>query len=239
MVDELTLYCNCFPGHQPNHHQYNQKNLLCGSATLSTTEKQYYKNRGFVLDDENENNISHLNNYFGDLTGLYHIWKNTNHEFVGTNQYRRFWDEKRITSLNKNVLYVSEPYNFDKNIAEQFIEGHGVNGLHVLTSAVLRKRINMTEETLLKMNQTTQVSSCNMFFAHNELFNKVCDTLFAIIFELYEGCKYALDFIQKEKQTRMLAYLSERILTLLYIEKEYYFGNIQLVTVPWVYKYND
>lgn len=239
MVDELTLYCNCFNKHEPEHHQYDQKNLLCGSSLLLPAERKKYEKKNFVFDDTGDN-ISQLNPYLGDLTGLYYVWKNTNHEFVGTNQYRRFWIEKELeeSGLNKNTLYISRPCLFKTSVADQFIECHGVNGLNILTSAVMHGKVDLTFERIACLNQIQKMSTCNMFFAENKIFNRVCDTLFSIVFELFEGSKYTLDFVQKESQKRMLAYLAERILTVLYIHKDYYFGNVEIVPITWDYR-ND
>lgn len=234
----LTLYCNCFENHEPEHFQYDQRSLMCGSASLSSEKREEYKKKNFYFDDDAKDNISHLNKYLGDLTGLYYVWKNTNHEFVGTNQYRRFWNEEQIKnlSLKENTLYVSAPCVFhNESVSDQFIGVHGVNGLYVLTSASIQKKIDMTLDKILVLRDINYMSTCNMFFAHNKIFDKVCETLFEMVFELYEGCKYTLDFIQKENQTRMLAFLAERILTILYLNKKYYFGNIEIESVRWEY----
>jgi hypothetical protein len=72
-----------------------------------------------------------------------------------------------------------------------------------------------------------------MFFGHRKVFNKVCSVLFEIIFEVYNGTKFALPFIQNIGQKRMIAFLSERILTLLYLNSNQYFGDIDIVDVGW------
>lgn len=231
----LTLYCNSFRGREPKHTQFNQINLMCGSHGLSETERKLYTEKNFVFDDIHTDNISHLNKYLGDLTGLYHVWKHTNHEFVGTNQYRRFYNEEQINSLslNENTLYVSNPAYFEETIAKQFIYWHSEIGLKILHNASKNKKIDFTVEMVEAMYKVQHVSIANMFFAHNKLFNRVCDILFPIIFELYEGTKYTLDYIQPPTQTRMLAFLAERILTMMYFNKDYYFGNIEIQSVQF------
>ena len=234
----LTLYCNSILNQEPRHTQYIQKNLICGSSSLSDEDRTMLTQKGYCFDDQGDN-ISHLNKYFGDLTGLYYVWKNTNHEFVGTNQYRRFWNEPELTrvGLHEKVLYVSNPMVFDYNMAQQYQDAHGPAGLHILTSAIQRGKIDMTIDTLNKLKEINYISTCNMFFGHKDVFDKVCSILFPMMFELYEGSKYSLDFVQPDKQTRIIAFLAERILTLLYTEREYYFGkDLFIQSINWVYK---
>lgn len=230
----LTLYCNSIKGREPRHTQYDQKPLICGASNLTQQEKEIYTGKNYLFDDSGDN-ISHLNRYLGDLTGLYYIWKNTNHEFVGTNQYRRFWIESEIENvgIKENTLYVSNPFYFEESIATQFMDHHGQIGLNILMYASKAGKIDLSPDKVETLLDIKHLSACNMFFGHNKVFNKVCEVLFPIILELYEGTKYTLEFIQPETQSRMLAFLSERILTLLYINKDYYFGNIDIQSINY------
>lgn len=238
----LTLYCNSFAGKNPLHTQCNQKTLMCGSYNLSDNIKKICAEKEYILDDTFQN-ISHLNYLLGDLTGLYWIWKNTNDEFVGTNQYRRFYDDKQLNSLfplNKNTLYVSEFLTFSRSSWNQYIVSHGELGIKLLKKACQLKTIPLNEGMLNSLYHTNKLSTCNTFFAHKTLFDKTCELLFEIIFELYRGSKYLLDFTQFGLHTgrdpndkRLLAFLAERILNIIYIHKNYFFGNVSIMPVKY------
>lgn len=182
----------------------------------------------WVFDDSG-NSISSMNRWLGDLTGLYWVWKNTTDEYVGTNQYRRFWVEDSMPKmLNDTTLYVTTPYVFPDSTLEQYRTCHGDIGLQILYEAALQNKFCLTTEMVRHLEFINHVSSCNMFFGHRRVFNQVCEKLFAIIFELYEGTKYALPYIQHETQSRMLAFLAERILTLMYLHKDEIFDKIDI-----------
>lgn len=238
----LTLYCNSFAGKDPLHYQANQKTLMCGSYYLDNNVKEESIKKGHILDDSLQN-ISHLNHLLGDLTGLYWIWKNATEEFLGTNQYRRFYDKNHLNSLfplDKNTLYVFDFLKFNHNVWEQYVLSHGELGLKLLLKSVKLKQISLTEPMVDTLFHTNKLSPCNTFFAHKSLFDKSCEILFDIIFELYRGSKYLLEFTQFGLHTgrdpndkRLLAFLAERILNIIYYNSKYFLGNINIVPVKY------
>jgi len=234
-MNNLSLYCNCFFEHENRISQFYQKNLICGSSSLSEELKKPLLEKHFLMDDSGDN-ISHLNKWLGDLTGLYWVWKNTDDEIVGTNQYRRFWNDDIIKNIefDDNTLYVAGPYNFgDMTAMAQFIHHHGSIGLDILNEAATNKKINMDSKMIYGLAGIKGLSGCNMFFGHRKIFDKTCEILFEMMFELYEGSKYTLPYIQMPGQTRLLAFLSERILNIMYMNSEYYYGKVKLVPVPF------
>lgn len=238
----LTLYCNSFAGKAPLHTQCNQKTLMCGSYNLAEIIKKDCINKGFILDDTFQN-ISHLNNVLGDLTGLYWIWKNTNDEFLGTNQYRRFYDDQQLQSLfplDKNTLYVSNFLYFGESVWHQYIKSHGELGMKLLKKAIASNNVSITEKMFNDLFFTNKLSTCNTFFAHKSLFDKTCQVLFDIIFELYRGSKYLLEYVQFNLHTgrdpndkRLLAFLAERILNIIYFNSNYFLGIKNIIPINY------
>jgi hypothetical protein len=221
---------------------------MCGSHFLTDSIKQQCIDKGYILDNTG-NNISKMNPIFGDLTGLYWVWKNTNDEFVGTNQYRRFYSESQINSflpLDKNTLYVAHFLICQSNLWDQYISSHGPIGIKILSEASRMKKIPITKDMIDSMYQHKLVSPCNMFFGHRYIFDLVCKVFFEIIFELYQGTKYTLNLIQDGVHSgrsfndkRLLAFLGERILNILYFYSSHFFGNIHIQPIKHGEKIND
>lgn len=226
---KLSLYCNCFDINLNRHTQVNQTNLMCGASALTPEYKQELAEKNFVFDDTGDN-ISHLNKWLGDLTGLYWVWKNTNNEYVGTNQYRRFYEDSDLLllDLKPNTIYITAPLVFDTNnyssTYDQFVRHHTDLAFKILYGAIAENKVNFPPHLIEGLRGINHLSPCNMFFAQRDTFNKLCDILFSIIMELYEGSKYAMPWIQPAGQSRMLAFLAERILHMVYLNKNYYFG---------------
>lgn len=241
----INLYCNSYNGIIPRHYQQNQHTLMCGSIFMPSEMRNVCISKGYILDNTFYN-ISHLNHLLGDLTGLYWVWKNTTDEFVGVNQYCRFYDDdqlKELIEIDKNTLYVSNFVKF-KNLSiwEQFNYFHTDIGIRMLYSAIKDNKISITEKMADNLNFYTQLSTCNSFFAHRKIFDKVCYILFEIIFELYNGSKYLIEHIQNNmhlknsNDKRLLAFLSERILNIIYHNIDHFIGkNIMIKPINFNY----
>jgi len=213
---------------------------MCNSHVLSNQQRWDLSQRGFLFDDQGDH-ISHDNCWLGDLTGLYWVWRNTEDEWVGTNQYRRFYDEPNLYDLVQcqQTLWISNWVGFRNNadqivsIAEQYASCHGRIGLDILYEAAQRKSISIPVHMIESMTLIQHLSPCNMFFGHRQIFSKICKILFDVIFELRAGAKYALPYVQPNNQTRMLAFLAERVLSLIYHNHRYFLGNVNIVPVPY------
>lgn len=207
----------------------NQKNIMAGSFNLSEEERLKLQNQKYILDDEGDN-ISHLNKHFGDLTALYWAWKNSKDEYVGMSQYRRFWDEdnlKNLLPLEEKTIYIPQPYEFG-SVLQQYIECHGEYGIKKLKEYVKTKPMKLTDHLIDDLNNIYTIYPFNMMMCHKNLFDKVCETLFEILFDIYDSDM--IEYINErskldEYQRRLPAFLSERILTLMYVHRKYFFGD--------------
>ena len=233
--NNIAIYCVCFPQHEPRKTQVYQKNIMCNASTISSEYHSELAKKGFVFDN-NGDNISNLNWVLGDLTATYWIWKNSTYDFVGTSQYRRFWDDSISTlSFEKNTLYVQEPRILDDTLKNQYIGSHGELGLNLLDELALKNKIVLTTEMLEKTYSLRYLYSCNMFIAHKPTYDNFCKIVFDIVFELYNSYE---DIIKKldPYNRRMPAFLAERIITALVVNKEYFFPELNIVPLKWSVK---
>jgi hypothetical protein len=211
--------------------QFDQRNLMCGADSFDPAYREDLTSRGFVLDDTG-NNVSNLNRFLGDLTGLYWVWKNTEDTVVGTNQYRRMWDNNEIKKIvfEPDTIYVPSRVPFEESAYDQYVRHHGQYGMDLLFSAVNKNKIDLPHVADLK---TVRYLHCNnMFIADREVFNQICQRLFDIVFSLYKGIVHLLPGAPAN-QTRTIAFLAERILTVMFINFEYYFGKVKIQEVGW------
>jgi hypothetical protein len=214
---------------------------MCGSYNISDDYRAKLASKGFLFDDTGDN-ISHLNKWFADLTGLYWVWKNTDDEILGINQYRRAWNNDSIRNLvfKNNTIYITPLFRFNNSTYDQFVESHTEMGLKILREAAERKVIHITPDMVDDLKRIDFLSSCYMMITTRDLFDEVCKLLFDVVLELYHGTKYALPFIQYDKvwntdQTRMIAFLAERIMTLILMHKKYYLKtNPDIEILDWI-----
>lgn len=230
-INNLVMYCLCHNENFPRHSQFQQKKLMCNAHKLEDFERSYLKQKQFLFDDDGDN-ISNLNWTFGDLTGTYYVWKNTNHEFVGHNQYRRFWNETTIFELEENTLYHSSAWEFGNlSCAGQYIQCHQQDALNALSAleTIAKKRFN--KEHVHTLYQINHINACNMFFGHKLVYDKFCEVLFEIMFDVYHEAEHFIRKIVGYNQ-RMIAFLAERVMTSLIHNHKYFFGNTKMVPVP-------
>lgn len=242
MVD-LSLYCNCHGEKLNKMTQFNQKNLLCGSFDIPNEKRTLLD--GFAFDDTGDN-ISHLNKYFGELTGLYWVWKNTDEEIIGTNQYRIFWNEDDLSQVkfNKNEMAIVKKIDvndYTKNNTkrlstyEHFTYCHGDMGMILLRGMIGHRHCltpTLRTHMIDNLDWTSSLHPYNMFVAGRKIFNKTCEILFDIIMEFYDRFGFLLDEISyKYDQIRLIDFLSERILHMIYMNSTYFFKDVELKEV--------
>lgn len=251
---DISLYCICHKGVENKSSQFNQKNLMCGAVNYPPEYKEYIKNKNYLLDDKGDN-ISHLNPFFGQLCGLYWSWKNDQSEWVGINTYRIFWDTQELSNKIKknNIFYIPESFyindiihdpllgNRNMNLYEQYQFYHGSIGWDLLYGLCKTSDIPLKSEMIDELKTQHRIYPYNMFIAHRELYNKICEILFEILFKFYDKYKFILPTIQAHyNQIRLIDYLAERILHIIYTNKSYFLPNTEFEPIKMItYKHDE
>ena len=147
------MYCICL--HDRNYRTV--KDL--GYIPVGLGKKSF--SDGWLRDNQGEN-ISEKNNYYGEYTFHYWFWKNKidqieNGTWIGFCAYRRFWlnNKKTVSKPNKNnfLIHVPEEWNnYDTILGQQFfinkmklskLVKHGLRSLLNRPSAIFEKNRNI------------------------------------------------------------------------------------------------
>ena len=192
------------------------------------------------IDEKNGINISHLNSYYGELTGIYWIWKNAiddmnNEDIIGNCHYRKLWLNQLYLKKQKNTfnsLY-SKLLNFDnlnfnkldaiqvqpiffktKNLMDDFFEIHGTDildkSLHFLDS---KNRKDFSHH--LKNNKLFPL---NMFITKVKYFREYCEIIFPWLHNCFKYCE--ANNLLKGYNSRLPAFLAERFTSYWYSQKK-------------------
>jgi hypothetical protein len=237
----ISLYCNCYRNKINKKTEYNQKNLMLGSISYDPKLKSELFLNGFIFDDTGDN-ISHLNYWFGQLTGLYWTWKNTDEEIIGTNTYRLFWGDYFLdNNFESNTLYISNPMDVRKcvrqdanikSIYDHYEYCHGTIGLKLLKKLANTNKISLKPEMIDNLKNDYLMYSFNMFLSERKIFDKICTILFDILFEFFSEYKNQCELLE---QKRILDFLSERVLHTVYKNIDYFLPEVKISTVSTIH----
>jgi hypothetical protein len=235
MID-LGMYCLCFVGREPKKIQYDQQNIMCGAVNYDHTDYATLQNRGFIMDNIGES-ISHMNNDFGSLTGLYWVWKNAQHEYKGTNTYRIYWDEE--FNLKPNRVYVPEAKDIVTaikgyaphvdNVYDHFSHCHNNLGWQLLYGLAGDRRIPITIDMINGLRNYKYLIPFHMFAADVNTFNRICEVLFTILFEFHANyAGFLPEIYNRNQQVRFYDFFGERILHLILTNNYHFLGNVDV-----------
>lgn len=218
-----TLYCCCI-NHKPARFTTSvpMVQIIAGAGYVSDRDRDVQKEEGFIFDDEGEN-ISFLNPWFGDLTVLYWVWKNAKEEHLGVCQYRRPWDEQDLISSEEGVLYVPPPAFFG-SIEQQYMDCHSVFNAPLFTRELAKQgKLPLSFEMIDEAWKQPLFHGCNMARGPKELFDKYCELVFATVGPLWDEQKQLCGTIMGYQQ-RSIAFTAERLITAIILNSDYFFG---------------
>ena len=169
----------------------------------------------YELKDVGGDSISDLNPWFGELTGLYWIWKNhpfAENEIIGFAHYNKILDinpakAEHILTQGDADWIVRIPIKLVKHAYEQDIE--------VLESVIRDKfpsYYNAWSELFCENGEsrTESCANCEMFYTTVKEFESYCEFLFGVLFEVFNRIG-KVDRVPFHK--RYCAFLGERLLS--------------------------
>jgi hypothetical protein len=210
---------------------------MCGAVNYAYQDYLSIQNRGFIMDNIGES-ISHMNNDFGSLTGLYWVWKNTQHEYKGTNTYRIYWDEE--FDLKPNRVYGPQAKDIVTaikgsaphvdNVYDHFSHCHNNLGWQLLYGLAGDRRIPITMDMIDDLRKYKYLLPFHMFTADTATFNRICEILFGILFEFHANyANFLPEIYKRNQQLRFYDFFGERILHIILRNNYHFLGNIDIV----------
>lgn len=160
--------------------------------------------------DNTGDNISHKNNSYCELTGIYWAWKNLkNVDVIGLCHYRRYFDfhhtirwphaikhiltkdfhntdlslpQQLVDNLEDGQAIVPAAWNFVSAVGADYNLHHHSDDLRVLTSIVANTQPEHIRRAYYRMlYMDTQLCPCNMFLLTWHDFDRYCNWLFPLL----------------------------------------------------------
>ncbi len=198
---------------------------------LGSVDKEPWQ--GFVSDNTGDH-ISHKNQHFGELTGLYWVWKNTTQPLVGWCHYRRFFSPllmppqhyKGVTvdlSLAQNIIshdtsgsiFSSElslcqmivPTKITVKPKEFYCHVHRECDWDDMVKAIAILYPDELQEAQRYFSQENGSHFWCMFMTHRHILNQYCEWLFPLLFQLETMIIPPTDVVR----SRVFAFLAEHL----------------------------
>lgn len=170
---------------------------------------------GYIRDNTGDN-ISVKNPNYCELTGIYWLWKNMNCDIIGVCHYRRFFI-KEETLLRKQdierqiketpILVPNSRYVGEEDAYIQYSKMHNEKDLQICREVICEKYPDYVDAFDYVMH-TILMSIGNMWITRKNIFDRYCEWLFDILFEVEKRINIiAYDNYQK----RVMGFLSERL----------------------------
>lgn len=173
---------------------------------------------GYLRDDTGEN-ISALNCYYSELTGLYWIWKNvTDADYVGTCHYRRclideqehiFTEQQYRELLQKYDLITTRRVHLNNSYHFGFSANHNIVALDT-TGDVIRQMYPDYYDTFIRLVNGPDTYFGNILVTSKKNFDAYCSWLFSIFFEVQKRIDMETD--EDDYHRRVFGFISEFLL---------------------------
>lgn len=173
---------------------------------------------GYTGDDTGDN-ISALNCYYSELTGLYWIWKNFHEaEYVGTCHYRRylineaeqvFTKEEYLNLLSTYDLITTKRVKLNHSYHFGFSANHNVKALDA-AGEVIKELYPTCYPVFKQLVNGTETYFGNILVTSKKLYDEYAKWLFSIFFEVQK--RIELETGEDAYHKRVFGFISEFLL---------------------------
>lgn len=172
---------------------------------------------GYLGDDTGEN-VSDLNCYYGELTGLYWLWRNLDFDGnIGVCHYRRFFvdDERKLLKeadydriLSEYDIITSLAMHIDEPYRDYYGNAHNIHDLE-LEGEVIRELYPEDYPVFEQVMNGKKHYFGNLMVTSRRLFDEYCEWLFTIFAELGNRIDVST---YDDYHKRVFGFLSEQLL---------------------------
>lgn len=173
--------------------------------------------------DSTGKNISKKNKSFCELTGLYWIWKNCKADITGLVHYRRYFYKNMFSNKKTNILNKEDIEKELKDndcivtkkskvlygtVEDYYCKKHHKQDYDA-TRKIIEEQYPEYKESFEKVSKSNFYYNLNMMICRKDIFNKYCEWLFGILFEV-EKITDITNYSDYDK--RLYGFLSEILL---------------------------
>lgn len=175
---------------------------------------------GYMGDDTGDS-ISELNPYYGELTGLYWLWKNENtlaeDDIIGICHYRRYFltENRRVmgeadfkSALEQADIMVSNAMYAQGTYLDYYGESHNVEDL-LAAGQVVKELYPQDYDAFCQVTEGKKFYYGNLCVTRKKIFDEYCAWLFSIFFELSKRVDVSS---YDDYHKRLFGFLSEELL---------------------------
>jgi hypothetical protein len=170
------------------------------------------------LSDETGDSISGKNPYYGELTGMYWLWKNCHDvELIGICHYRRYFFNKSGKLMTQSEyedclkdadILVSDPFNAPGSYLDYYGEAHNAADM-ILAGETIHKLFPRDYHAFEQVMNGSRYYFGNLCVMRKELYDEYCSWLFAIFFEMEKTIDVSS---YDDYHRRVFGFLSEELL---------------------------
>lgn len=167
--------------------------------------------------------INNLNLFYCELTTLYWVWKNTDDKVVCFKQYRRPFETDIMPKVGEVVTY--DKYQLGATVEQQYCNCHSPRRNKEIVE-YLTNKFGKDSKYLRYWKYCNYMYTNNTFIMNREDFNKMCEFVFGVLFDLdkkwklnkdydkyLNNARHFVDDGRNNYQEHFMSYIGERLVS--------------------------